>query len=307
MSEINNVPVTNTMVNVMIPSHIMSRIPQLQPGQVALVGAGPGDPGLLTLNALMLIQQADVLVCDRLVSDEIAALKPAKAELINAGKSCKEHILTQEQTNEVLVQQAKLGKRVVRLKGGDPYIFGRGGEEVEYLMEYEVDSIIVPGITSASGCSAYAGFPLTHRDFAQSVTLATGHVKHDGKLELDWKALASNDRTVVFYMGLNNAQLISDSLQAEGRGGETPVGLIERGTTLQQRTVFTTLAELPQAIVDNNLKPPTMMIVGEVVSIAQKNAKTKEQHKAKNSQKTEANNQCKTGTPAVDQNNLARA
>lgn len=281
MSDANNVSPSNSMVNVVLPSHIMSRIPQLQPGQVALVGAGPGDPGLLTLNAIMLIQQADVLVCDRLVSDEIAALKPAKAELINAGKSCKEHVLTQDQTNEVLVQQAKLGKRVVRLKGGDPYIFGRGGEEVEYLMEYEIESIIVPGITAAAGCSAYAGFPLTHRDFAQSVTLATGHIKHDGKLELDWKALASDDRTVVFYMGLNNAQLISDSLQAEGRGADTPVGLIERGTTLDQRTVFTTLSELPQAIKDNGLKPPTMMIVGEVVSIAEKNEKKYAENKLK--------------------------
>ena len=275
MSDLNN------MVNVVLPSHIMSRIPQLQPGQVALVGAGPGDPGLLTLNALMLIQQADVLVCDRLVSDEIAALKPAKAELINAGKSCKEHVLTQDQTNQVLVDQAKLGKRVVRLKGGDPYIFGRGGEEVEVLMDNQIESIIVPGITAASGCSAYAGFPLTHRDYAQSVTLATGHIKHDGKLELDWKALASNDRTVVFYMGLNNAQLISDNLQAQGRGGDTPVGLIERGTTLQQRTVFTTLSELPQAIKDNGLKPPTMMIVGEVVSIAETNAIKSAENKIK--------------------------
>ena len=273
MSATQEVKGNKKMVNVVLPSHIMSRIPQLQPGQVALVGAGPGDPGLLTLNAIMLIQQADVLVCDRLVSDEIAALKPAKAELINAGKSCKEHVLTQDQTNQVLVDQAKLGKRVVRLKGGDPYIFGRGGEEVEVLMDNQIESIIVPGITAASGCSAYAGFPLTHRDFAQSVTLATGHIKHDGKLELDWSALASDDRTVVFYMGLNNAQLISDNLQAQGRGADTPVGLIERGTTLQQRTVFTTLSELPQAIKDNGLKPPTMMIVGEVVSIAEKNAK----------------------------------
>jgi len=291
MSEIQEAVANKIMVNVVLPSHIMSRIPQLQPGQVALVGAGPGDPGLLTFNALMLIQQADVLVCDRLVSDEIVALKPAKAELIDAGKSCKEHVMTQDQTNQVLVEQAKLGKRVVRLKGGDPYIFGRGGEEVEYLMDYEIESIIAPGITAASGCSAYAGFPLTHRDFAQLVTLATGHIKQDGKLKLDWKALASDDRTVVFYMGLNNAQLISDSLQAEGRGADTPVGLIERGTTLQQRTVFTTLSELPQAIKDNDLKPPTMIIVGEVVSIAETNAKKKLKIAAHN----------------AEQNNLAQA
>lgn len=284
MLEIQEAVGNKTMVNVVLPSHIMSRIPQLQPGQVALVGAGPGDPGLLTLNALMLIQQADVLVCDRLVSDEIAALKPAKAELINAGKSCKEHVLTQQETNEVLVKKAKEGKRVVRLKGGDPYIFGRGGEEVEFLMDYQIESIVVPGITAASGCSAYAGFPLTHRDYAQSVTFATGHIKHDGKLELDWQALASDDRTVVFYMGLNNAQLISDNLQAVGRGADTPVGLIERGTTLQQRTVFTTLSELPQAIKDNGLKPPTMMVVGEVVSIALRNEKKKLKFAAQNAE-----------------------
>lgn len=275
MTEKQEVAGKKAMVNVVLPSHIMSRIPQLQPGQVALVGAGPGDPGLLTLNALMLIQQADVLVCDRLVSAEIAALKPAKAELINAGKSCKEHVLTQQETNEILVKKAKEGKRIVRLKGGDPYIFGRGGEEVEFLINHQVESIIVPGITAASGCSAYAGFPLTHRDFAQSVTFATGHIKHDGKLELDWSALASNNRTVVFYMGLNNAQLICDNLQAQGRDADTPVGLIERGTTLQQRTVFTTLSKLPQAIKDNGLKPPTMIVVGEVVSIAENNANKK--------------------------------
>ncbi len=245
--------------------------PKLHKGQVALVGAGPGDPGLLTLNALLLIQQADVIVCDRLVSPEIMALKPENSELINAGKSCKEHLLTQDETNEVLVQQALKGKRVVRLKGGDPYIFGRGGEEVEYLIAHQIESIVVPGITSASGCSSYAGFPLTHRDFAQSVTFVTGHRMKDGTLDLDWKAFASSDRTVVFYMGLANAQLISDNLQSQGRSAETPVALIERGTTPKQRVVVTHLSGLPDAIKDNNLKPPTMIIVGEVVSLAEKN------------------------------------
>lgn len=263
--------VTGLGLSRVIPALLADRIPVLQQGQVALVGAGPGDPGLLTVNALMLIQQADVVVCDRLVSPEIVALKPANAELINAGKSCKEHVLTQDQTNQLLVDLAKAGKRVVRLKGGDPYIFGRGGEEVEVLMDHQIESIVVPGITSASGCSAYAGFPLTHRDYAQSVTFITGHRKQDGSLDLDWQTLASDQRTVVFYMGLSNADLISKQLQAHGRGAETPVGLIERGTTTRQRVAFTTLGKLVSTIQEEGLKPPTMMIVGEVVSLAHKN------------------------------------
>lgn len=254
-----------------LPETLIQKAPKLRKGQVALVGAGPGDPGLLTLNALLLIQQAEVVVCDRLVSPEIMALRPENAELINAGKSCKEHVMTQDETNEVLVQQALKGKRVVRLKGGDPYIFGRGGEEVEFLMAHQIESIVVPGITAASGCSAYAGFPLTHRDFAQSVTFVTGHRMKDGTLDLDWKAFACEDRTVVFYMGLANAQLISDNLQAQGRAAETPVALIERGTTPKQRVVLTNLAELPNTIQKEGLKPPTMMVVGEVVTLAEKN------------------------------------
>ncbi|GLQ30893.1 uroporphyrinogen-III C-methyltransferase [Litoribrevibacter albus] len=273
-------PTTNSTsslgVSRVLPTSLADRIPVLEAGQVALVGAGPGDPGLLTINALMLIQQADVVVCDRLVSPEIVALKPAHAELVNAGKSCKEHVLTQDQTNQLLVDLAKEGKRVVRLKGGDPYIFGRGGEEVEVLMANQVESIVVPGITSASGCSAYAGFPLTHRDYAQSVTFITGHRKQDGSLDLDWPALSSSERTVVFYMGLSNADLISSQLQAHGRSGETPVGLIERGTTSRQRVAFTTLDKLVSTIKDEGFKPPTMMIVGEVVTLAEKNQRTKE-------------------------------
>lgn len=281
----------NLGVSRVLPALLADRIPVLKKGQVALVGAGPGDPGLLTVNALMLIQQADVVVCDRLVSPEIVALKPANAELINAGKSCKEHVLTQDQTNQLLVDLAKEGKRVVRLKGGDPYIFGRGGEEVEVLMEHQVESIVVPGITSASGCSAYAGFPLTHRDYAQSVTFITGHRKQDGSLDLDWPSLASDQRTVVFYMGLSNAELISSQLQAHGRSAETPVGLIERGTTSRQRVAFTTLENLVCTIQSEGLKPPTMMVVGEVVTLAEKN----QQRMKKGDRSLHLDQTCKAG------------
>lgn len=282
-SENNRFSSTNSVSNVgsltkesysrVLPTALTSRVPTLQKGQVALIGAGPGDPGLLTINAFLLIQQADVVVLDRLVSPEIIALIPQNAERVDAGKSCKQHVLTQDQTNQLLVDLAKQGKRVVRLKGGDPYIFGRGGEEVEVLMDNQVESVVVPGITSASGCSTYAGFPLTHRDYAQSVTFITGHLKQDGSLKLDWQSLAHSDRTVVFYMGLSNADLISQGLRVHGRSEDTPVGLIERGTTERQRVVFTTLGKLTDTIDEEGLKPPTMMIVGEVVTLAEKNQK----------------------------------
>ncbi len=242
----------------------------LRAGEVALIGAGPGDPGLLTLRALSLLQQAEVVVYDRLVSSEIMAFCPADAELINAGKSASCHVLTQDNTNQLLVDQATSGKRVVRIKGGDPYIFGRGGEEVEFLIENEVGFRVVPGITSAQGCSTYAGFPLTHRDFAQSVTFVTGHLKKGGELALNWSALAAPDQTVVFYMGLSNAEKITEELMAHHRDPHTPVALIQRGTTSKQRVVITDLQDLPQAIIREQLKPPTMMVVGEVVVLADK-------------------------------------
>jgi uroporphyrin-III C-methyltransferase/precorrin-2 dehydrogenase/sirohydrochlorin ferrochelatase len=251
--------------------------PEWHAGEVAIVGAGPGDPGLLTLRAFQLMQQAEVVVFDRLVSTEIMAMVTPKAERIDAGKSSKKHVLTQDRTNELLVEQARLGKKVLRLKGGDPYIFGRGGEEVEYLIEAGVPFRVVPGITSAQGCSTYAGFPLTHRDYAQSVTFVTGHRKSEGgisgvgDLALDWKSLAASAHTVVFYMGLGNAEAISSEMIRAGRASSTPVALIERGTRPGQRTLITDLLSMPDAIIHHGFQPPTMIVVGEVVSMARQN------------------------------------
>ncbi|CAM4181278.1 uroporphyrinogen-III C-methyltransferase [Vreelandella rituensis] len=241
----------------------------LAPGEVAIVGAGPGDPGLLTLRALALIEQADCLVYDRLVSREVLALASPAAQRFYVGKASRCHALTQEQTNTLLVRLAGEGKRVVRLKGGDPYIFGRGGEEAEVLVENRVPFRVVPGITSAQGCAAYGGFPLTHRDHAQSVTFVTGHCKGDGELALNWQALAVPHHTVVFYMGLANAALISDRLQFFGLPAGHPVALVERGTTPEQRQVITCLGELVRTIEEEGLRPPTLIVVGEVVCLAE--------------------------------------
>ncbi|WP_444678737.1 uroporphyrinogen-III C-methyltransferase [Halomonas sp. E19] len=241
----------------------------LAPGEVAIVGAGPGDPGLLTLRALSLLQQADCLVFDRLVSQEVLLLARPEAKRYYVGKASSHHALPQEETNALLVELARDGERVVRLKGGDPYIFGRGGEEVEYLIEHGVGFRVVPGITSASGCSTYSGFPLTHRDHAQSVTFVTGHAKADGELDLNWAALAVPHHTAVFYMGLANAELISTELQRHGLPSDHPVALVERGTTPAQRHVLTSLGELTRAIEREQLQPPTLIVVGEVVRLAE--------------------------------------
>ncbi len=240
----------------------------LASGEVAIVGAGPGDPGLLTLRALSLLEQADCLVFDRLVSREVLALARPKARRFYVGKASRCHVLTQDETNALLVRLAGEGRRVVRLKGGDPYIFGRGGEEARALIEHGVDFRVVPGITSAQGCAAYGGFPLTHRDYAQSVTFVTGHCKGDGDLALNWAALASPHQTTVFYMGLSNAALISRQLQDHGLPGDHPVALVERGTTPEQRQVITCLGELAETIAREGLRPPTLIVVGEVVRLA---------------------------------------
>ena len=241
----------------------------LAPGEVAIVGAGPGDPGLLTLRALSMLQQADCLVFDRLVSQEVLAMGRPDARRYYVGKASRCHALTQEETNALLVRLAGEGRRVLRLKGGDPFIFGRGGEEAEYLIEHGVGFRVVPGITSASGCSSYAGFPLTHRDYAQSVTFVTGHCKGDRDLALDWSALAVPHHTTVFYMGLSNAELIRRELQAHGMPAETPVALVERGTTPEQRHVLATLGDLVEVIEREAFRPPTLIVVGEVVSLAE--------------------------------------
>lgn len=239
------------------------------PGEVYLVGAGPGDPDLLTFRALRLLQQADVVVYDRLVSAPILDLARRDAEKIYVGKKNRDHTLPQEGINELLAKLAKQGKRVLRLKGGDPFIFGRGGEEIERLMEEGISFQVVPGVTAAAGCASYAGIPLTHRNHAQSVVFATGHLK-DNSIDLNWKALAQPNQTVVFYMGLTGLHVICEQLIKHGMPEDTAIALVEKGTTVDQKVHTATLATLPEKVKNISVKPPTLIIVGSVVSLHEK-------------------------------------
>nr|WP_228066306.1 siroheme synthase CysG [Superficieibacter sp. 1612_C1] len=235
-------------------------------GEVVLVGAGPGDPGLLTLKGLQQIQQADIVVYDRLVSDEIMNLVRRDADRVFVGKRAGYHCVPQEEINQILLREAQKGKRVVRLKGGDPFIFGRGGEELETLCQANIPFSVVPGITAASGCSAYAGIPLTHRDYAQSVRLVTGHLKTGS--DLDWKNLAAEKQTLVFYMGLNQAAGIQENLIHFGMSAVMPVALVENGTAVKQRVVSGVLSQLSELA--QHVESPALIIVGQVVGLRDK-------------------------------------
>ncbi|MCW0411120.1 uroporphyrinogen-III C-methyltransferase [Xanthomonas sacchari] len=239
----------------------------LRPGSVTLVGAGPGDPGLLTGHALHALRQADVVLHDRLVSAAILQLVPAGTERIAVGKSADGHSVAQEQIHALLLEHARRGRRVVRLKGGDPFVFGRGGEELEYLRAHGVDYAVVPGITAALACAAYAGIPLTHRDHAQSLRLVTAHCK--ASLDtLDWAALAQERQTLAVYMGVAGLDTVRTRLLAAGRAAGTPFALVENGSRAEQRVVRGTLADLPDTARAHAVRAPALLILGEVAALA---------------------------------------
>lgn len=237
-------------------------------GVVHIVGAGPGDPELLTLKAFRLIQSADVILHDRLVSDEILALARRDADRLYVGKAKSNHAVPQSEIEERMIALAREGKIVVRLKGGDPFIFGRGGEELESVRAAGVPVYVTPGITAATGCAASAGLALTHRDHAQAVTFVTGHAKGDADPALDWAALAALKNTLVVYMGVGKAGSIAGNLIAHGRGSSTPVAVIENGTRGNEIVLKGTLGELPALIDAGGVKGPALLVIGEVAALA---------------------------------------
>jgi len=234
-------------------------------GEVALVGSGPGDPDLLTLQAFRFIQQADVVIYDRLVSEEIMALLPSNCEKVYVGKKQAEHRVPQDDINQLLVDHAKLNKRVLRLKGGDPFVFGRGGEEAQYLLDNGIACHIVPGMTAASACTSYAGIPLTHRKVARCCTFITGNVQDNGALDLPWQTLNNAEQTIVFYMGIKSLPIITQQLINAGRSKHTPAALIRKGTYANQQVVKGSLDSLENLVKLHNIKPPSLIVIGDVV------------------------------------------
>lgn len=238
-------------------------------GEVYLVGAGPGDPELLSFKALRLMQKADVVIYDRLVSEPIMKLIRQDAEKIYVGKQRADHAMPQENINQLLSRLAIEGKKVLRLKGGDPFIFGRGGEEIESLINDDIPFQIVPGITAASGCASYAGIPLTHRDHSQACIFVTGHLK-DGTVNLNWKMLAHEKQTLIFYMGMHGSKIICEELIKNGLKKTTPAALIVKGTTINQEVLIGDLENMPEIITKNKIVPPTLLIIGDVVKLHDK-------------------------------------
>jgi len=247
----------------------MTRRTAARRGEVYLVGAGPGDPDLLTVRAVKLMKRADVALYDNLISPEVLALLPARVERIYVGKRRANHTMRQEAINALLVELAQAGKRVLRLKGGDPFVFGRGGEEIDTLTERGIPFEVVPGITAALGAAAYAGIPLTHRDYAQSCVFVTGHLK-DGSMDLDWPALARARQTIVVYMGLPGLPLLCRKLVLHGLSRATGAAVVQQGTTQTQRVIAGTLATLPALVAKAKLHAPTLIIVGDVVRLREK-------------------------------------
>ena len=237
---------------------------------VYLVGAGPGDPDLLTVKASRLLNEVDVVIYDKLVSKAIINLIPKGKTRIFAGKQAKNHFMPQEQINNLLVDLARAGRKVMRLKGGDPFVFGRGGEEALHLMASGISFEVIPGITSSAGCAAYAGIPLTHRDLAQSVRFVTGHTKNDDGLDLNWKSLIDPDTTLVIYMGLSNIKEITRQLISHGLSTSTPAAAINEGTRPNQRVILSELNALAQDLANAKVTGPTLLVIGKVAGLAEK-------------------------------------
>lgn len=238
-----------------------------QKGFVTLVGAGPGDAGLLTLHGFQALQSADVVLYDQLVSKEVLQLIRRDAETICVGKSAGKHSYTQEEIHELLVEQANRGLQVVRLKGGDPFIFGRGGEELQHLKQHDIAYRVIPGITAASACAAYNGIPLTHRDYAQSVRFITAHCKNSED-NVDWASLAASNQTLAVYMGVAQLQKLRDKLVTHGRSLSTPFAIVENGSRLNQRVITGTLANLPETAKREQVQSPALLLLGEVTAFA---------------------------------------